>query len=80
MFDTKETIAIKKKMEIYKKLREQETEIRAREEQQQKEKAAIDAWWEAEKKKIVPWTDEQRADYEKHTFDPRTKYGTPKEG
>lgn len=29
----------------------------------------LDIWWKEEKKKIKPWTPEQRSFYEKHTFD-----------
>jgi hypothetical protein len=73
LFNNKTTIDINKKLLVLKKLKEQDEQNRINEAIRQAEKEKIDLWWIEEKKKIVPWTDEQRAFYEKHTFSPDEK-------
>jgi hypothetical protein len=68
LFNSKAAQEINRKLVLYLKLREQQEEIRKREEQAELERIKIEEWWEEEKKKIVPWTPEQRAFYTKFTF------------
>jgi peptidyl-tRNA hydrolase len=73
MFNNKSTIEINKKLEIARKLLEQQVEIRKREIQQAEDRQKIEDWWTEEQKKIVAWTPEYRAFMEKHTFTPNDK-------
>lgn len=73
MFNSKQAQEINKKLLLYRKLREQEEEIRIREAIQEAERHKIDVWWEEEQKKIIPWTTEQRKFYTKFTFTPDEK-------
>jgi len=68
LFNSKDTQEINRKLVLYQKLREQQQDLERREKIAEEERIKIDLWWEQEKKKIVPWTDEQRADYEKITW------------
>jgi hypothetical protein len=73
LFNSKDAQEINRKLVLYQKLREQQQDLERREKIAEEERIKIDLWWEQEKKKIVPWTDEQRKDYEKLTFTPDEK-------
>ena len=68
MFNSKDAQEINRKLVLYQKLREQQQDLERREKIAEEERIKINEWWEQEKQKIVPWTDEQRADYEKITW------------
>lgn len=68
MFNSKSIQEINKKLVLFLKLREQQEQIRINEAIQEAQRVKINEWWESEKKKIVPWTENQRKDYEKSTF------------
>jgi hypothetical protein len=73
LFNSADAIEVNRKLLIYKKLKEQQEEIKIREQIQEAERHKIDQWWEEEQKKIVPWTVEQKAFYTKFTFSPDEK-------
>ena len=73
MFNSKEAIEINKKLLITKLLEEQQKQIRINEAIQEAQKQKIDEWFKNVMSEIKPWTKEQRAFYEKHTFSPDEK-------
>jgi hypothetical protein len=73
LFNSKDAQEINRKLVLYQKLREQQEDLERREKIAEEERIKINQWWEQEKEKIVPWTDEQRKDYEKLTFTPDEK-------
>lgn len=73
MFNSKSIQEINRKLVLYQKLREQQEELKRREEQAELERIKIDLWWIEEQKKIVPWTPEYRAYMEAITFTPDEK-------
>jgi RNA-binding protein YlmH len=73
LFNTPSIQAINQKIAMLQKIKEQQEQIRIREAIAEAQRRKIDQWWEQEKKKIVPWTENQRADYQKLTFYPDEK-------
>lgn len=70
MFNSGPAIEIIRKLQLAKKLEEQQEEIRLREIQEAEDRLKINEWWAEEQKKIKPWSKEYRAFMQKHTFTP----------